>query len=85
MKQVIKDTVGGQVGRQREQLAKKQEGEAVGKTIDFLLDILELNHLLEREIKNLSGGELQRFSIFLTASSFSKIYIFDEPSSYLDV
>jgi ATP-binding cassette subfamily E protein 1 len=31
-----------------------------------LLDILELRHLLDRKIENLSGGELQRFTIMIT-------------------
>ena len=45
----------------------------------------ELNHLLDREIKVLSGGELQRFAIAAVAVQISDVYMFDEPSSYLDV
>lgn len=46
---------------------------------------LELNHLQEREIKDLSGGELQRFSIAVLCVQDAQVYMFDEPSSYLDV
>ncbi|GKY92464.1 ABC transporter [Mayamaea pseudoterrestris] len=45
----------------------------------------ELNHLLDRDIKVLSGGELQRFAISIVAVQVSDVYMFDEPSSYLDV
>lgn len=33
----------------------------------------------------LSGGELQRFAIAIVAVQVSDVYMFDEPSSYLDV
>lgn len=46
---------------------------------------LELNTVLDHEIKNLSGGELQRFAIARTAIKNADIYMFDEPSCYLDV
>ena len=39
----------------------------------------------EREIKVLSGGELQRFAIAMVMIQQAEIYMFDEPSSYLDV
>jgi ATP-binding cassette subfamily E protein 1 len=45
----------------------------------------ELGHLLERDIRILSGGELQRFAIAAVAVQISDVYMFDEPSSYLDV
>jgi ATP-binding cassette subfamily E protein 1 len=50
-----------------------------------MTDALELSHLLERSIEELSGGELQRFAICVTAVSNASVYIFDEPTSYLDV
>ncbi|KAE9465622.1 hypothetical protein C3L33_02471, partial [Rhododendron williamsianum] len=46
---------------------------------------LELDTVLDHEIKNLSGGELQRFAIARTAIKNADIYMFDEPSCYLDV
>jgi len=47
--------------------------------------LLELKHLLDREVNQLSGGELQRFAISVAAIQRADIYMFDEPSSYLDV
>jgi len=51
----------------------------------YFLEEFELNHILDRKLKDLSGGELQRFACCLTCLGESDIYIFDEPSSYLDV
>ena len=53
--------------------------------LEYLLDALDLHDVLDREIEQLSGGELQRFAIALTACQKADIYMFDEPSSYLDV
>ena len=41
--------------------------------------------MLDREVANLSGGELQRFIIAITCLQRADVYLFDEPSSYLDV
>uniref|UniRef100_M4DA75 ABC transporter E family member 2 n=1 Tax=Brassica campestris TaxID=3711 RepID=M4DA75_BRACM len=46
---------------------------------------LELNQVIDRDVVNLSGGELQRFAIAVVAIQNAEIYMFDEPSSYLDV
>lgn len=46
---------------------------------------LELNQVLGRNVGDLSGGELQRFAIAVVAIQSAEIYMFDEPSSYLDV
>ncbi|KAI8925944.1 P-loop containing nucleoside triphosphate hydrolase protein [Entophlyctis helioformis] len=51
----------------------------------YLIDQLDLKDVLDRNIENLSGGELQRFAIALTAVQRADIYMLDEPSSYLDV
>lgn len=50
-----------------------------------LLKELDLEHLIERDIKDLSGGELQRFAIMMVCIQDVQIYMFDEPSSYLDI
>ncbi|WVW81006.1 hypothetical protein I302_102997 [Kwoniella bestiolae CBS 10118] len=46
---------------------------------------LELTHLQDREVGQLSGGELQRFAIAIAGVRKADIYMFDEPSSYLDI
>lgn len=46
---------------------------------------LELNQVKDRNVGDLSGGELQRFAIAVVAIQSAEIYMFDEPSSYLDV
>lgn len=46
---------------------------------------LDLTHLRDRSIDVLSGGELQRFAIAMTSIQDASVYMFDEPSSYLDV
>lgn len=52
---------------------------------DHCVEMLDLEAVLGREIGMLSGGELQRFIIAMTAVQRADIYMFDEPSSYLDV
>ncbi|EMR09541.1 translation initiation factor RLI1 [Pneumocystis murina B123] len=52
---------------------------------DEIIDILSLRDLLRREVDQLSGGELQRFAIAIICIQKADIYMFDEPSSYLDV
>ena len=46
---------------------------------------LELDKLLERRVKNLSGGELQRVAIAVSLSQKADVYLLDEPSAFLDV
>jgi len=53
--------------------------------MDWVMEQLDLNHLTERNIDVLSGGELQRFAIGVVAVQRADVYMFDEPSSYLDV
>ena len=53
--------------------------------MDGVCATLELDHVRGRSIANLSGGELQRFAIAVCAVQESDVYMFDEPSSYLDV
>ncbi|MDY0293416.1 MAG: ribosome biogenesis/translation initiation ATPase RLI [Candidatus Methanomethylophilaceae archaeon] len=49
-----------------------------------VLEPLGMKHLMEKEVANLSGGELQRLAITLCLSADADIYLFDEPSAYLD-
>jgi ATP-binding cassette subfamily E protein 1 len=50
-----------------------------------ILQPLEVNPLLERNLKELSGGELQRVTIAACLGRAADIYLLDEPSAYLDV
>ena len=50
-----------------------------------LLKELDLEQVTDRNVENLSGGELQRFAIAVVACQDADIYMIDEPSSYLDV
>merc|ERR1712232_1167966 len=52
---------------------------------EWAVEYAELGHVLDREVGVLSGGELQRFAIAAVCVQHSDIYMFDEPSSYLDV
>jgi ATP-binding cassette subfamily E protein 1 len=45
---------------------------------------LGIKHLMEKSVKTLSGGELQRVAITLCLAREADIYLFDEPSAYLD-
>ena len=68
-----------------------------GKVIDLLkridekseikkiVDELELKEILNNEISEISGGELQRVAIAATVLKAADLYIFDEPTSYLDI
>lgn len=45
---------------------------------------LNLDDFIDQEVKNLSGGELQRVAIVLALGMPADIYLIDEPSAYLD-
>jgi len=45
---------------------------------------LGIKHLMEKNVSTLSGGELQRVAITLCLANEADIYLFDEPSAYLD-
>ncbi|MGQ9543009.1 MAG: ribosome biogenesis/translation initiation ATPase RLI [Candidatus Bathyarchaeia archaeon] len=46
---------------------------------------LGLTKILDRNIKDLSGGELQRVAVAACLSRKAQVYLLDEPSAYLDV
>ncbi len=45
---------------------------------------LGIKNLMDKDVKNLSGGELQRVAITLCLAAEADMYLFDEPSAYLD-
>ncbi len=52
---------------------------------DEVVEALDLKNVLDNEIGNISGGELQRVAIAATVLKKANFYVFDEPSSYLDI
>ena len=46
---------------------------------------LEIFNILNHDIDQISGGELQRVAIAATVLKKADIYIFDEPTNYLDI
>lgn len=70
--------VKGEVGKLLEKSDERNE-------MEQLVEKLELKNVLDREISQVSGGELQRIAIAAALSREGDIYILDEPSSYLDV
>jgi ATP-binding cassette subfamily E protein 1 len=46
---------------------------------------LGIENALERKLSDLSGGELQKVAVAATFLKDAEVYLFDEPSSYLDV
>ena len=55
------------------------------KQLDAIAEELELKKVWERPLDVLSGGELQRVAVAAALSRDADVYLFDEPSSYLDV
>ncbi|CAL5022592.1 unnamed protein product [Urochloa decumbens] len=70
--------VKGKVGDLLDKMDKRQ-------VKDTLCEILELKQVMDRNVSDLSGGELQRFAIAARAMDNADVYMFDEPSCYLDV
>jgi len=62
-------------------LSKKDETESKDKYCHEF----DLSHVLDRNVDELSGGELQRFACAVVCVQNAEVYMFDEPSSYLDV
>ncbi|HTY75411.1 MAG TPA: ribosome biogenesis/translation initiation ATPase RLI [Candidatus Nanoarchaeia archaeon] len=55
------------------------------KVLDSLAEELELKKIWDRALNVLSGGELQRVAVTAALCREADVYLFDEPSSYLDV
>ena len=74
----IPKAVSGKVGDLLEKVNER-------KNLESLVKELELEKILERPLDVLSGGELQRTAVAAALSRETDVYMFDEPSSYLDV
>jgi ATP-binding cassette, sub-family E, member 1 len=53
--------------------------------INEIAEKLNLGNFLETDIAKISGGELQRVAIAATVLKNANLYLFDEPTSYLDI
>lgn len=53
--------------------------------MDELVAKLNLTNTLGKDVKSVSGGELQRMALAACLGSDADVYLIDEPSSYLDV
>jgi ATP-binding cassette subfamily E protein 1 len=73
-------------GTVREFLEKNVGSNAFSEfAVNSLLKPLNIYNLLDREVKNLSGGELQKIYIAATLLQEADIYLLDEPSAFIDV
>ncbi len=70
--------VSGTLGELLEKADERGKGQEVATR-------LQLDVVRNRNIQDLSGGELQRLSIAAAYCRDVDVYLFDEPSSYLDV
>lgn len=53
--------------------------------LDEVKEELALQEIWNRDIKILSGGELQKLAVAVAIAREADIYLFDEPSSFLDI
>jgi ATP-binding cassette subfamily E protein 1 len=53
--------------------------------LELIAEQLDITNILDNDIKEISGGELQRVAIAATVLKKANLYIFDEPTSYLDI
>lgn len=53
--------------------------------MEEIIEQLDLGNILERKLGEISGGELQRVAIAATVLKKANLYIFDEPTSYMDI
>ena len=56
----------------------------IQKRVNTILTTLDISHLAQKNIKNLSGGEKQRVAIARALVKKSKIILADEPTGSLD-
>jgi len=53
----------------------------------FVADVMKpllIDSIIDQEVQNLSGGELQRVALALCLGKPADVYLIDEPSAYLD-
>jgi ATP-binding cassette subfamily E protein 1 len=70
--------VSGKVGELLKEIDERDK-------LSSIADQLQLHTIWDRSLNILSGGELQRVAIAATICREADVYLFDEPSSFLDV
>lgn len=68
-------------GTVKELLAKIDTKDQLHK----IAEQLQLTHFLDNDISTISGGELQRTAIAAAVLKDANLFLFDEPTSYLDI
>lgn len=63
---------------------RRHEKVHIRQRVEEISHRLNIRHLLQREVGNLSGGEKQRVAIARAMAISPEIYLFDEPTSALD-
>ena len=79
--QQVHNVVNAFDGTGKELLEKYDERGVSGE----LIKKLDLENSIAQNLNELSGGELQRLAVAVSASKDADFYFFDEPSSYNDV
>ena len=65
--------------------ARIQEAYAHVQFRNDVMKPLNIENIIDNNVQNLSGGELQRVALTICLGRPADIYLIDEPSAYLDV